>query len=78
MPVRQIDIPPSANIASITYDDLSGDLVVQFQRPNGKPQSAYRYLQVSVQTAEGFEKADSAKKYFTQNILNQYQSEKLG
>jgi hypothetical protein len=74
MAIRQISATPDSNIAQVAYDDATSDLYIQFQRAGTIP---YKYKQVPVLTAEGFENGEKANSYFRAAILNQYLSEKV-
>lgn len=72
MALRQITTAQSTNIAAVYYDNDTGDMYVQFVRQNTLP---YRFKQIPILTAEGFERANSAGQYFRGNVLHQYDHE---
>ena len=71
MALRQIQTRPSSNIARVEYDDGSGDLIITFWKGSGK------YLQVPVQTAEGFETAPSPGQYLNTYVKNLFVWERI-
>ena len=74
MAVRSIPIPPSTNLAAVSYDDETRELFIGF-RKGGQ----YKYKAVPANVADGFKQAGlGAGAYFRANILNQYQYERQG
>ena len=73
MPVRSIPIPPSSNIAAVSYDDDAQELYVAFHK------GQYKYSGVPAKVADGFSNSGlAAGAYFRANILNQYAYERQG
>jgi hypothetical protein len=72
MAPRLIVTAPSTNIQQVVYDDATGDLFVQFVRKGTAP---YRFRQVPINAAEGFQQANSAGQYFRGTILHQFDHE---
>lgn len=72
MAIRAISAPPSGNIISISYDDESLSLFVEFKR--GK---VYRYFPVDESTANGFSQALNANGYFQSFIKDVFEYERL-
>lgn len=75
MAIRQIPIPPSSNLAGVSYDDETRDLYIAFVRGNAN----YVYRSVPAKVADGFSNSGlAAGAYFRANILNQYEYERQG
>lgn len=63
--MKKLNTPESSNIAAVRYDEDTQRLEVDFK--NGG--ATYEYYKVPKDVAEGFEKAESAGKYFHANIV---------
>lgn len=70
--VEKIEIPPSEAIASVRYFPEPEDLEVTF-----RSRLVYLYYRVPHMIAEGFSNAESAGKYFHDNILGRYDYARL-
>lgn len=75
MGMRVIPTIQSTNIQTVVYDDETGDMYVQFVRPGTSP---YKFKQVPLQVAEGFERTVSPGQYFRGNVLRQYEHDVVG
>ena len=67
-----IEIGSSSNVASVTWDDETLDLLVTFKHGGGG-----RYLGVSGEDAYGFERAPSPGIYLNSVIKPRYQYERM-
>ena len=72
MAEHNIEIGASSNVASVTWDDESLDLIVTFRHGGGG-----RYIQVTGEDAYGFERAPSPGRYLNDVIIPAYQYERL-
>jgi KTSC domain len=77
MAFRQIPIQRSTNIVSVQFDDVTGDMMIEFYGRNASSGAIYRYSSVTGDVADGFAQQASPGQYFRSRVLNQFPFERI-